>query len=147
MSKNSYIIQFYEINICQIMIFRNYTVYNKHKMIKIGNQIREKPQVLFQMLESFCCRLYNFNTTQNLDCLIVHCDCRTFVYCVEISTNEDCRCLKIVLSLRKVHEPWGSELSTYFWLFLIKNRLFLISFNQTHFVVIDTVKRENCGDH
>ena len=28
-------------NICQVMIFRLYTVYNKHKMIKIGSQNRE----------------------------------------------------------------------------------------------------------
>ena len=33
------------------MIFKPHTVYNKHEMIKIGNQIREKPQVLSQMLE------------------------------------------------------------------------------------------------
>ena len=43
--------QFYEINICPIMIFRFHAVYNKHEMIKIGNQIREKLQVLSQMLE------------------------------------------------------------------------------------------------
>ena len=34
--------QFYGKNICQIMIFRLYTVYNKHEMIKIVNQTREK---------------------------------------------------------------------------------------------------------
>ena len=28
--KNLYLMQFYEINICQVMIFRLYTVYNKH---------------------------------------------------------------------------------------------------------------------
>ena len=33
---------FYEINICQIVIFKLYTVHNKHEMIKIGNQTREK---------------------------------------------------------------------------------------------------------
>ena len=38
--------QFYEINIYQVIIFRLYTVYNKHKMIKIGNQIRANSQVL-----------------------------------------------------------------------------------------------------
>ena len=38
--------QFYEINIRQVMIFSHYTVYNKHKMIKIGKQSREKSQVL-----------------------------------------------------------------------------------------------------
>ena len=43
--------QFYEKNIFQIMIFRLHTVYNKHEMIKIGNQIREKSQVLSQVLE------------------------------------------------------------------------------------------------
>ena len=42
--------QFYEINICQDMMFKLHTVYNKREMIKIGNQIREKPQVLSQML-------------------------------------------------------------------------------------------------
>ena len=36
--------QFYEISICHVMIFRLYTVFNKHEMIKIGNQIREKSQ-------------------------------------------------------------------------------------------------------
>ena len=50
-SKNSYLMQFCEINICQVMIFRLYTVYNKHEMIKIGNQTREKSQVLSQVLE------------------------------------------------------------------------------------------------
>ena len=34
-SKKSYLMQFYEINICQAMIFRLHTVYNKHEMIKI----------------------------------------------------------------------------------------------------------------
>ena len=43
--------QFYEINICQIMIFRLYAVHNKHKLIKIRNQIREKSQVLSQVLK------------------------------------------------------------------------------------------------
>ena len=43
--------QFYEINICQVMIIRVHTVYNKQEMIKIDNQIREKFQVLPQMLE------------------------------------------------------------------------------------------------
>ena len=35
--KNSYLIQFYEINICHGMIFRLYIVHNKHEMIKISN--------------------------------------------------------------------------------------------------------------
>ena len=34
--------QFYEKNICQVMIFRLYTAYKKHEMIKIVKQIREK---------------------------------------------------------------------------------------------------------
>ena len=41
----------YEIYICEVMIFKLYTVYKKQEMIKIGNQIREKSQVLSQMLE------------------------------------------------------------------------------------------------
>ena len=43
--------QFYEINICQVMIFRFYTVYNKHEMTKIGNEPKEQQQKLSQMLE------------------------------------------------------------------------------------------------
>ena len=43
--------KFYEINICQVMTFRLYTVYNKHEMIKTGNQTRKKSQVLSQVLE------------------------------------------------------------------------------------------------
>ena len=43
--------QFYEINICQVMAFRFYTAYNMHEVIKTGNQIREKSQVLKQVLE------------------------------------------------------------------------------------------------
>ena len=39
-SKNSQ--QFYEIDICQFIISRLYTVYNKHEMLKIENQTREK---------------------------------------------------------------------------------------------------------
>ena len=50
--------QFYEITICQVMIYRLYTVYNKHDMIKISNQTREKSQVLSQCSNRFaaCCR-------------------------------------------------------------------------------------------
>ena len=33
------------LNICQVMIFWLYTVYNKYEMTKIGNQTREKSQV------------------------------------------------------------------------------------------------------
>ena len=36
--------------ICQVMIFRHYTVYNKHEVIKIGNYTREKQQILSQLL-------------------------------------------------------------------------------------------------
>ena len=43
--------QFYEINIYQALIFTLHIVYNKHEMIKIGNKIREKSQVLSQMFE------------------------------------------------------------------------------------------------
>ena len=50
--------QFYEINIFQTMIFTLYTVYNKHDVIKIGNQTGEKSQVLSQVLEKFYCRQY-----------------------------------------------------------------------------------------
>ena len=35
----------------KFMIFRLYSVYNKNEMIKIGNQTREKSQVLSQVLE------------------------------------------------------------------------------------------------
>ena len=43
--------QFNKINVCQIVIFRLYTVNNKHEMIKIAKQIIEKTQILFQVLE------------------------------------------------------------------------------------------------
>ena len=43
--------QFYEINFCQVMFFILYTVYNKHEMLKIGIQTREKSEVLSQMLK------------------------------------------------------------------------------------------------
>ena len=43
--------QFYEINVCKVVIFRLYTVYNKYEMVKIGDQTREKSQVLLQVLE------------------------------------------------------------------------------------------------
>ena len=43
---------FYEMNDCRDMIFRLYTVYNKHEMMKIGNHTHtiEKSQVLSQVL-------------------------------------------------------------------------------------------------
>ena len=43
--------QFYNIFIFQIMIFRLYTVYKKHEMMKIGEQTKEKSQVLSQVLK------------------------------------------------------------------------------------------------
>ena len=49
----SYLMQFHEVNICQIMIFRLYTFYNEHEMTKIVNQTRENSQVLSQVLEYF----------------------------------------------------------------------------------------------
>ena len=36
--KNSYLIQFDGINTFQAMIFRLFTVYHKHEMVKIGNK-------------------------------------------------------------------------------------------------------------
>ena len=41
--------QFYEISVYQVMIFRLYTVCNKHEMIQIGNDTRDKSQVLSQV--------------------------------------------------------------------------------------------------
>ena len=43
--------QFYELNICKVMIFRLNDVYNKHGMIRIVKQTKEKSQVLSQVLE------------------------------------------------------------------------------------------------
>ena len=51
MSKKIYLMQFYELNISEIVIFRLYTVYNMHVMTKIGNVVREKLQALSQELE------------------------------------------------------------------------------------------------
>ena len=41
-SVTSFLMQFHEIDICQVMIFKIYTVYKKHEMIRINNQTREK---------------------------------------------------------------------------------------------------------
>ena len=41
------------------MIFGLFAVYKKSEMIKIGNQNKEMSQVLSQVLERFCCRLYS----------------------------------------------------------------------------------------
>ena len=43
--------QFYDINIYEVIIFRFYSGYKKLEIMKIGNQIREKSQVLSQVLE------------------------------------------------------------------------------------------------
>ena len=45
---------FNEINNCQLMIFRLYTAYNRHKMTEIVNQTNEKSQVLSPVLQKFC---------------------------------------------------------------------------------------------
>ena len=45
--------QFYEKDICQIMIFKLCQVYNKNEIIKTGNQTGENLQVLSQVLEKF----------------------------------------------------------------------------------------------
>ena len=42
--------QFYEINIYQVMIFKLYIVYNNHEMLKFGNETREKMPVLSEVL-------------------------------------------------------------------------------------------------
>ena len=49
--QKSYLIQFYEMNICQIMIFRLYIAYNKHEIMKIGNQTREISHILSHVLK------------------------------------------------------------------------------------------------
>ena len=41
----------YEINVHQVMIFKFDAAYKKHQMIEIGNESREKIQVLSQVLE------------------------------------------------------------------------------------------------
>ena len=56
--------QLHEMKLWQVMIFRLYILYNKHKMIKIGTQNREISQVLSQVLEYFFCRLYSGGTTE-----------------------------------------------------------------------------------
>ena len=38
-------------NICQIMNFKLYIIYNKHEKINTGDQAREKSEVLLQVLE------------------------------------------------------------------------------------------------
>ena len=43
--------KFYKINIYEAMIFKHYIVYKSMMMIKIGDQIIKKLQVLLQVLE------------------------------------------------------------------------------------------------
>ena len=43
--------QLCEKDICQVMIYRIYTVYNKYELMKIGNQTREKAKGLPQVLD------------------------------------------------------------------------------------------------
>ena len=43
--------QFLEINIFQIMFFWLHTLYIKYEIIRVGNETREKSQVLLQELE------------------------------------------------------------------------------------------------
>ena len=50
--------QLHEMNLWQVMIFRLYILYNKHKMIKIGTQNIEISQALSQVLEYFFCGVY-----------------------------------------------------------------------------------------
>ena len=45
--------QFCEVNICQVMIYWLYTVYKEHEVIKIGDQTREKSQVLCKCSNNF----------------------------------------------------------------------------------------------
>ena len=51
MSKNSYLMEFYEINICQFMVSKLYTAYNKNEMTKNSNQTKEISHILPQVLE------------------------------------------------------------------------------------------------
>ena len=51
MSKKLYLRHVYEINICQVMIVRLFIDYNKHEIIKIGNQTGKKLETLSQVLE------------------------------------------------------------------------------------------------
>ena len=53
--------QLHEMNLWQVMIFRLYILYNKHKMIKIGTQNREISQVLSQVLEYFFGGVYIYS--------------------------------------------------------------------------------------
>ena len=54
--------QLHEMNLWQVMIFRLYILYNKHKMIKIGTKNREISQVLSQVLDYFFGGVYVFLT-------------------------------------------------------------------------------------
>ena len=45
--------QFYNVNICQVMIFKFYAAYNKHDMVKIGNKTREKHKYYRKCLNNF----------------------------------------------------------------------------------------------
>ena len=53
MSKNSYLMQFCEINISQVMIFRLYIVCNKHEMIKIDCKLEKNRKYYTKCLNNF----------------------------------------------------------------------------------------------
>ena len=53
MSKNSNLMQFYKINVCHVMIFRLHAVYDKHELMKLGNQSKEKLQYYHKCSNNF----------------------------------------------------------------------------------------------
>ena len=83
MSKNSYLIQFYEINICQVMIFRFYIFYNKHQMIKIGNKTRKKNRKYYRKCSNNFdddCTIRKFFITNGIKIHFIRYQNGTFLY-------------------------------------------------------------------
>ena len=66
MAKNSNLLKLYKINFCQVVIFRLYTVYNKHEIIKIGNQIRNRSLTIQFTMQYADCRLASSSGMLNM---------------------------------------------------------------------------------
>ena len=69
MTKNLNLIQFYEINICQVMILRFYTVYFKYEMIKTAIKREKNRKYYHKYSNNFvtdCARVILISTVNSI---------------------------------------------------------------------------------
>ena len=83
MAENPYLMQFYDRNVYQDMIFRHYIVHYKRAMIKFDKKSRENLQVLLEFLKKIA-----FDCTQSDVLQIESLGLLTFIFyaAVQIST-------------------------------------------------------------